>query len=260
MLTNTIEQKATTEIEFLVQQFKPITLGEMDSVKLLNRTDAKYILPFNKLENILAQAADEYFMLYVNDTPFQDYQTTYFDTVKNAMYLAHQNGRLNRYKIRHRTYLSTQTEFLEIKFKTNRGRTIKKRIQHPFSEPLENANSFIKNYSPFLANELLPKTRIDYTRLTLVNLKNGERVTIDLNLKAINCESLQEKNFHHICIVELKREKGVSSSPMIEILRQNRVFPKGMSKYCIGTAATYEEIKSNRFKKKIRYINLLNNY
>jgi hypothetical protein len=33
------------------------------------------------------------------------------------MYMSHQNGKLNRYKIRHRTYLSTNAEFLEIKLK-----------------------------------------------------------------------------------------------------------------------------------------------
>ena len=41
----------------------------------------------------------------------------------------HQNKKLNRYKIRQREYLISDISFFEIKFKSNKGRTIKKRIK-----------------------------------------------------------------------------------------------------------------------------------
>ena len=45
------------------------------------------------------------------------------------MYLAHQNGRVIREKIRVRTYVSSGLTFLEVKNKNNKGRTDKKRIR-----------------------------------------------------------------------------------------------------------------------------------
>ena len=49
------------------------------------------------------------------------YHTTYLDTPDYAMYLAHQNGRVIREKIRVRTYVSSGLTFLEVKKKIFSG-------------------------------------------------------------------------------------------------------------------------------------------
>ena len=244
-------------VQDIVAEMRPITLDEMDSVKLLNRTDTKYVFSRSQLPNVLSLIAPNYAALYINDTPYQDYKTVYYDTPDDKMYIAHQNGKLNRYKVRHRTYLSTGAEFLEIKFKNNKGRTKKKRISFPKTHPLYEANTFIHQHSPFTGEELFPKTLVEYTRLTLVDLVHGERCTVDTNLHVTNCVNGESADFSHICIIELKRDKCCAVSYMQSALLKNRIFRRGMSKYAIGTAVVYKNIKKNRFKTKIRYIEKL---
>lgn len=244
-------------VQEIVDAMRPITLDEMDSVKLLNRTDTKYVFCRTQLADVLSYIAPNYAVLHINNTPYQKYKTTYFDTADDKMYIAHQNGKLNRYKVRHRTYLSTGAEFLEIKFKNNKGRTKKKRIEFPFVNPLYEANEFIKKHSPFTGEQLFPKTLVEYTRVTLVDLVHGERCTVDTDLMVTNCITGEKADFSHICIIELKRDKSSAVSYMQEALLKNRIFRRGMSKYAIGTAVVYKEIKKNRFKKKIRYIDKL---
>lgn len=245
------------DIAHIVQTIKPISLDEMDSVKLLNRTDTKYVFDIRKLPAILTDIRESYAVLHVADNPFQDYRTIYFDTYNDSMYLAHQNGKLNRYKIRHRTYLSTNLQFLEVKFKNNKGRTAKKRIKFPFSEDLSEANEFLQKKSPFTAQNLRCKSLVEYTRLTLVDIERGERATVDYNLKITNWENKEVVDFSHICIIELKRDKSNANSTMQTALRKHRVFKQGMSKYTVGTAAAYKDIKKNRLKKKLRFIDKL---
>ncbi len=244
-------------VKNIVDAMRPISLDEMDSVKLLNRTDTKYVFRRSQLQDVLADIAPNYAVLHINGTPYQDYKTTYFDTADDKMYIAHQNGKLNRYKIRHRTYLSTGAEFLEIKYKNNKRRTKKKRINFPITSPLLEANTFIKNNSPYSGEELFPKTLVEYTRVTLVDLVHGERCTVDTNLMITNCVTGEKADFSHICIIELKRDKSSAVSYMQGSLLKNRIFKRGMSKYAIGTAVVYKNIKKNRFKKKIRYIEKL---
>ncbi|HOS83800.1 MAG TPA: polyphosphate polymerase domain-containing protein [Bacteroidales bacterium] len=241
----------------IISSFKPISLEEMDSVKLLNRTDTKYVFEASKLPAILQDIKQSYAVLHIQNNPYQDYKTIYFDTFDDDMYLSHQNGKLNRYKIRHRTYLSTNAEYLEIKFKTNKGRTFKKRMQFPISKSLVEANEFIQKHSPFSGEQLRYKSLVEYTRLTLVDLVRGERATVDINLQVTNCENNERVDFSHICIIELKRDKSSNNSAMQSTLRKHRVFQRGMSKYTIGTAAIYNDIKKNRLKKKLRFLEKL---
>ena len=51
-------------------------------------------------------------------------------------------------------------------------------------------------------------------------------------------------------IVELKRD-GLCYSPVLEMLRQLRIFPHGFSKYCMGSALTNDGLRVNRFKPKL---------
>ncbi len=247
----------TDDVVKIVNGMRPISLDEMDSVKLLNRTDTKYVLRRSQLPDVLAYIAPNYAALHINGTPYQDYRTTYFDTADDRMYLDHQCGKLNRYKVRHRTYLSTGAEFLEIKHKNNKRRTKKKRISFSFTSPLIEANNFIQKHCPYSGENLFPKTLVEYSRLTLVDLVHGERCTVDTDLMITNCVSGEKADFSHICIIELKRDKCSAVSYMGEALLKNRIFKRGMSKYAIGTAVVYKNIKKNRFKKKIRFIEKL---
>ena len=62
-----------------------------------------------------------------------------------------------------------------------------------------------------------------------------------------------------IVIIEVKRD-GNTFSPIRDILRQCRVMPVSISKYCIGQVVTDRNLKRNRFKAKLKMMDKLTNY
>ena len=132
--------------------YSPISLDEMESVKLMNRVDTKYVCHESQLPAILAQAAENYRVQEVAGKRVATYDTVYYDTDGLEMYLRHHDQQLTRRKVRIRTYLDTGAEFLEIKKKNNRGRTKKKRIEVNGDAALNDANGVM--VTECKANEL----------------------------------------------------------------------------------------------------------
>ena len=106
----------------------PITLDEMSGVKLLNRTDTKFVTNVPTLMRLLEMASDEYYAQDIDGARIAPYYTVYFDTDDCAMYHCHEAGHANRQKLRVRSYVDSDLHFLEVKTKNNRGRTKKKRL------------------------------------------------------------------------------------------------------------------------------------
>ena len=111
----------------LIKDFDPITLDEMDEVKLMSRTDTKFAFSSAKLPQLLSRMLPFYRILNINNKLIHDYKSLYYDTSENKFYLDHHNNRVNRNKIRFREYVDSGLVFLEIKTKNNKGKTIKKR-------------------------------------------------------------------------------------------------------------------------------------
>ena len=86
----------------LINDFDPITLNEMDEVKLMSRTDTKFAFSSSKLPELLCRMLPFYRILNINNTLIHDYKSLYFDTADNKFYLDHHNKRVNRNKIRYR--------------------------------------------------------------------------------------------------------------------------------------------------------------
>jgi hypothetical protein len=233
---------------------EPIQLEEMGQVKLMNRTDTKYWFHIEHLQEILQEIKNNYFILEINGESSLPYTTTYYDTLNNNMFTEHHNGKLNRYKVRHRSYVSSGISFLEVKFKNNKGRTIKKRISSEFGNTTFTAKEaeFLSRTIPFDPNELSPSLINNFSRLTFVNKNFKERCTIDMNLrfefanKTIPLEDL--------VIVEIKSDGKVDNSPLASALFEQRIKPSGFSKYCVGRTLTNGALKRNAFKEKIRGI------
>ena len=102
--------------------FPPVTLAEMDGVRLMNRTDTKYVTEESVLAAVLADArAAGYRVLEVDGERICAYDSLYFDTSALGMFLDHHNRRVPRRKVRTRVYVSSGTAFLEIKRKRNNG-------------------------------------------------------------------------------------------------------------------------------------------
>lgn len=238
-----------------VDLMKPIKLEEMEKVTLMNRIDLKYWINSRHLPFLLESIKEEYYILSINGEKLLPYSTTYYDTTNDDMYISHHNGKLNRFKIRHRTYVSSKISFLEIKFKNNKGRTIKTRISSN-AEDLNQFRSmdedFINNNSPYNSKDLHISLQNNFQRITLVNKNFAERCTIDLNLQFINSD--KKLNIENIAIIEIKTEGKSTNSLLARTLRDLRIKQTGFSKYCIGRSYTDAKLKQNNFKRKIRSI------
>lgn len=234
--------------------FESILLSEMEQVKLMNRIDKKYWFHAGRLPELLNDISEDYYLLHIEGQSLLQYSTVYFDTLESKMFTAHHNGKLNRYKIRRRTYVASGISFFEVKFKTNKGRTIKKRIPSDANQFQFTGQEmdFVDETTPFFHNELTPALVNNFSRLTLVNKNFKERCTIDLNLQFSKGDN--NVGLDDLIIVEVKSEGHSSSSPLQFALRDKRIKPSGFSKYCIGRTVTDSELKRNAFKGKLRSI------
>ena len=240
----------------LISTFAPITLEQMSSVKLMNRTDTKFVTDTSHLELLLRMAGDDYYIQEIDGQRNMEYDTTYFDTADFDMYRQHQAGHANRQKIRFRTYVSSNLQFMEVKTKNNHGRTKKKRIEVTDMNIGGDAVKcdFLACHLRYDAATLRPAVNNHFSRITLVNKAKTERLTIDSALSFHNLVSGEDKDMGRLVVIELKRD-GLCYSPVLEMLRRLRIHPHGFSKYCMGSALTNPDLPVNRFKRKLIEIN-----
>lgn len=243
-----------------LDHFSPITLEEMGKVRLMNRTDTKYITSMECLYQLLSQMDCDYYIQEIDKQRMNSYETVYLDTSDAEMFIAHHNGHSKREKVRIRTYVNSNIRFLEIKKKNNKGRTSKKRIQLTKEEDyVKVATDFLNPNCSFEASMLFPHVETDYDRITLVNSAKSERLTIDVNLSFKNHRTGEYKALPDFVILELKQDANKDSFAR-QLFTDFRLRPTGLSKYCIGSILTDPTLKRNLFKNKLVQINKLSNY
>lgn len=240
-------------IKSAIDDLDGITLAEMDRVKLMNRTDRKFWFNIRHLEELLNDIKEDYYILEIEGERSMPYSTTYYDTSENQMYINHHRGKLNRFKIRRRSYESSKKSFLEIKFKSNKGRTIKERMSTEYNSHQFNDSEdlFLAKNSPYHSNDLEEVLNVSFRRLMLVGKEANERCTIDQEL-SFDSDGVGV-TLDRLVIVEVKSE-GRAQSKIIEAMTRRRLKPSGFSKYCVGRSVTNSQLKSNRFKSKHRQI------
>lgn len=241
-------------IQYWLGLLQPISLDEMSGIKLMNRTDTKFVTNKAKLAQLLELTQGQYFAQQIEGSRIANYQTTYWDTPLHRFFLEHHNGRAPRQKIRVRTYLDSDTTFLEVKTKNNHGRTKKKRITVPSQERQDvvdaGGSEFTQKLTGATFDDILPTVQNQFQRITLVNYGKTERLTIDFNVAFHNYETEHDAQTGQLVIIELKRDGNVFS-PVLDLLRLLRIKPSGFSKYCIGSVMTNASLKNNLFKEKL---------
>lgn len=255
-------------MDSIIRTYDPISLDEMSGIKLMNRTDTKFVTTVDRLMLLLALAHDEYRVQEVDGKRIASYYTAYFDTPDYNMYTVHQNGHAGRQKLRIRSYVDSGLNFLEVKTKNNHGRTKKKRIDMVGFDPMhpDHGIRFLrqdeqyKTYDEFLRKHLRydpaimsEKLENHFNRITLVNKSKTERLTIDTGLCFHNMMTGRDADLTGLAIIELKRD-GLQPSPILEMLRELRIKPCGFSKYCMGSAFTNPSLKRNNFKERLRLV------
>ncbi|MDL2243423.1 polyphosphate polymerase domain-containing protein [Bacteroidales bacterium OttesenSCG-928-J19] len=244
-----------TTILPLLEEMMPITLEEMNSIHLMDRVDSKFVAPAAILP-LLFKEMTPFFKVQVNDAGkrIAPYTTQYLDTSQLDMFVMHQNGKLNRQKIRIRTYQDVDVSFLEVKNKNNKGRTKKIRVSTDRSHietmaDLEDKHPFLIENSLFDIRELTPSLANEFNRITLVNNRKTERITIDLSLTFHNYRTQEHRLMDDLVILELKQD-GWQRSDFLNILAKLRIKRSAFSKYCMGMIATDPNVKYNRFKTR----------
>ena len=239
-------------------QFSPISLKNMDEVKLMNRSDTKFTFSVQKLPILLEKLVPFYDVLEINGKRLHSYKSLYFDTDDRKFYNDHHNRRVNRHKIRFREYEDSGLIFLEVKCKNNKGKTIKKRMKvNKIPNTLSNDH---QRYVTNIMGYSLPvssKQWINFNRVTLVHKKLKERLTIDVNLNY--SDGIANGDLGKVIIAEVKQERMSRSSDFIRIAKDLKIYPMRLSKYCFTTMQIDHSLKKNRFKEKQIFINKIIN-
>lgn len=250
-LRSTVETAAS-----IIERFDPITLEEMDGVKLQDRVDTKYVLPEASLPALLEAMREHYRVLEVKGVRGTAYRSLYFDTIDARHFRDHHNKRTFRVKVRYREYLGSGLVFLEVKRKTGRGRTDKVRMQvEAIPDALIGDQLAFVHKASRRDDALEPSLWNYFTRYTFVARNSPERLTMDLGLRYRDPKG--EGDLGGIVVAELKQERADRRSPFIELMRGMNVRPSGMSKYCVGMLTLRRPVKHNAFKETMRKLQRL---
>lgn len=245
------------EIKDILNKFESVSLEQANKISLMRRKDWKYIFNIKQLPEVLLSLKSKYKILEIDGIRALQYKNTYLDTKDFKFYRQHHNDKLNRFKVRRREYLISETAFLEIKYRTNKQITEKRR------RPLNNGKicnsdkdnySFVKSATNLSLKNLENKLTTAFYRITLLNFENNERMTFDIMLNlSTNDDSV---TLDDLVVCELKQDVYTKTfSHAKQTMKKFGIQPYRISKYCIGIMLLNKNIKYNRFKKKLLKIN-----
>jgi|SRR5688572_5852050 len=239
--------------EDILLKFEAVNLSELEKVSLLDRLDTKYVFTRQQLPDFLNLLPTHYKILEISSKRMFQYESLYFDTSDFELYNHHYCGRLNRYKVRFRKYVESNLNYFEIKFKNNKGRTIKSRIQHHPGEGIQGkALELLNQNTPIQATGLEAKLWVNYTRITMVSMDFKERLTLDLDLmfKSGN----ESRSLDALVIAEVKQGK-TGQSVFARLMKSHHIRKGSISKYCFGVASMFNNVRINNFKSQLLYLN-----
>lgn len=243
------EQKILAKLN----DFDAISLKELDSVKLLNRVDSKYVFHITDFRNLLDEICSQYNILEIDGKRIFSYESLYFDTEDYLLYRFHHSGKLNRMKVRFRKYLDSGLTYFEVKYKVKGTRTDKVRIKEDdIKGELTEKELELVHHDYADIHGLQKKLWVYFKRITLAGKHISERATLDLQLSFDNFQ--QKRSFPELVIAEVKQAKSNVFSPMIQAFKKRHFEEAGFSKYSTGIALL-ENIKHNAFKPNLIKLN-----
>jgi hypothetical protein len=240
-----------------LRDFETCTLSQINAASLMRRTDTKFLFPTSLLPSLLPDLLADYEVLEVDGVRVQHYQTVYYDTPNFQLYLQHHNGARDRFKLRVRTYLDSDIDFLEVKRKDNHERTHKTRLKTDTAEVARSpqVKSFLQSNFPLDERALVRKITNRFYRITLMSKHDQERMTLDLDLRFLSPSGMF--SLPGITIAEVKQPRFSTHSAFMEAMRRAGCRPTRFSKYCVGIALAYPQVKRNVFKPLLRHIEKL---
>lgn len=253
--------KGNSDCLSALNEFIPIGMGEIESFRLMSRIETKFVASATTFNSLIKTLASRYRILERSHTRIFPYTTTYFDTSDYLFYNQHIRGQLNRHKIRYRKYEYTGESFLEIKKKTNKGRTDKWRIPNDFSSGRfdEDANMLLTQHLPVSSLLIRPVLVSNFSRITLINTDLKERITFDYDISFNDLKNGSKINLPYLTIAELKKDVYNHTGPFIGTIRKMNIHPTSFSKYCMGVALLNTSVKKNTLKPKLLSLKRIEN-
>lgn len=243
----------------VLQSFAAITLNQLNAqASLMNRIESKYLIHEQELWDLLKELQQDFHILEIGGAKVFTYDNIYMDTMGLDFYHAHNNGDLDRIKMRTRHYIESGLSYFE--FKQKKGSMMRKFrydidiAQHGVLDTT--AYEFMNDVYRSLYNEnfaalVFPSLRTGYQRCTLVHKSTAEKITIDFNVSASQIrEGSETFNLNNLVIVEFKAE--TKDSPTKEIFaKYGMLASKACSKYCLGNYFLGNVQQWDRFQSTI---------
>ncbi|CAN5534317.1 polyphosphate polymerase domain-containing protein [soil metagenome] len=214
---------------------------------LQERYDTKYVLTAASAVTALNALDPHWQVLEVNNKRSTAYQSSYYDDKDLGLFRDHVQGRRLRYKVRTRRYGNDPEEMLEIKLKSGRGGTLKRRIERTvaFATELTSverqwlSDTMLTEYGWRPQQPLKYTLALDYTRRTMFNPVSGDRLTIDSGVVA-EADSGTAHPVGDAVVIEIK--SVVWCCPTVRVLHRNSIRPLRFSKYCAAVSALNPEL------------------
>jgi hypothetical protein len=237
----------------------PIALDELvERASLQTRIDRKYVVPAAALEGLLADLDPGTRVLEIDRLRDFRYESVYFDTPALTSYWMAARARRKRFKVRTRTYVDSQSTFLEVKTKGARSATVKDRLEYSPDERGEVSRAGYDytwstleeaGFDELEPTILVPTLITRYERTTLFLPGSASRATIDTGLRWVIDEE-HPLDRPDIAIIETK--SGSRASDVDRLLWSHGHRPATISKYGTGLAALRDDLPSNKWSRILR--------
>ncbi len=244
----------------------PITaqrrVGDLPSISLVDlneaaslqmRVDRKYIINDEQLLAMIDALSNRLAALEIDGQRTFGYESVYFDTPEYESYLLAAYRRRARFKVRTRSYLHDRLTMLEVKTRGRRNETVKNRREYCFDnraivvpESYEFVDSMTGRIG--LGAQLSPVLTTKYDRITLVDLDDIARLTIDANLRCTDWKN-DRIQLDASYVVETKTAGPASTAD--RWLWSHRIRPTKISKFGTGLAVLNPELPSNKWHRTI---------
>ena len=234
-----------------VQMLPSIGLSRLQSeAAFLTRKDRKYIVPADRLAELLAAGEPGTKALEIDGQRTFGYATRYFDDDHTAYFRA-LRGRPDRFKVRTRLYEGSGECQLELKLLDGRGRTVKSRFPHE-SGDLESLSTldraWLQSFDAvrMVAAQLAPSVATRYWRSTLVFPNGTGRLTVDQGLTFVGRDG-NWRRLERYCVLETKGPGR--PLPFDRLLWTAGFRPEPASKFALGVCLAHPELPDNRWHR-----------
>jgi VTC domain len=235
-----VTRAASSELAEALDQLPGVSLSELDErAALLRRVDDKYAVDRASLLEIVRTLSEHHEALEIDGRREFTYCTTYFDTPRLRCFVEHVEGWLPRFKVRTRVYADSGQCTFEVKLKRGDGETDKRQLDYCANDNERLTAPARKCVSDALGDagiplpdELNPRLRTTFTRITLAPRDGSERLTCDRDVRLAALEGRAVELRRDLVLVECKSETG--DSPADRALVGAGAEPVSLSKYRVG--------------------------